>query len=93
MTKAELPAYWLSRPDFRPDREAAVSFDRLLDAALDRGPDRPVYNRLDAPKRQFLCHVVRMAADPGGFPWSEAGRTAARPAPDRPERRLPASPL
>ncbi|MBM9504347.1 hypothetical protein [Actinacidiphila acididurans] len=58
MTKVELPAYWLPRPDFRPDRRTAASFDRLLDAALDRSPDRPVDYRLDAPKWQFLCHVA-----------------------------------
>lgn len=67
-----LPAYWLPRPEARPDRETLSSFDRLLGQALDRGPDRPVDYRLDAPKWQFLCYaadrgrvVLHGSGDPG----------------------------
>jgi hypothetical protein len=35
-----------------------AAFDRLLDQALDRGPDHPIDYRLDAPKWQFLCHAA-----------------------------------
>ena len=49
-----------------------ASFDRLLDQALDRGPDHPIDYRIDAPKWQFLCHaadrsdvVLHGSGDPG----------------------------
>lgn len=58
-----LPAYWLPRPEVRPDHETLTSFDRLLGQALDRGPYHPIDYRLDAPKWQFLCY----AADRGGL--------------------------
>lgn len=57
----QLPAYWLPRPEFRPDREMTALFDRLLDMALERGPDQPIDYRLDAPKWQFLCHAADRA--------------------------------
>ena len=57
----QLPAYWLPRPASRPDSETRASFDRLLDQALDRGPDQPIDYRLDAPKWQFLCHAADRA--------------------------------
>lgn len=37
------------------------AFDELLAQALGHGPDRPVDYRLDAPKRQFLCHAADRA--------------------------------
>lgn len=58
----DLPAYWLPRPQARPDRATLTTFDGLLEQALDRGPDRPIDYQLDAPKWQFLCY----AADRGG---------------------------
>jgi hypothetical protein len=68
----EIPAYWLPRPEFRPDRETTAAFDRLLDQALARGPDRPIDYRLGTPKWQFLCHaadradvVLHGSGDPG----------------------------
>jgi len=43
------------------DRDTAASFDRLLDQALEHGPERPLDYRLDAPKWQFLCHAADRA--------------------------------
>lgn len=57
-----LPAYWLPRPEARPDRATVASFDRLLGEARDRGPDRAIDYQLAAPKWQFLSY----AADHGG---------------------------
>jgi hypothetical protein len=54
----QFPAYWLPRPEFRPDRATRAAFDRLLDQALGRGPERAIDYRLDAPKWQFLCHAA-----------------------------------
>jgi hypothetical protein len=68
----QLPAYWLPRPESRIDGATTAAFDRLLDQALDRGPDQPIDYRLDAPKWQFLCHaadrtdlVLHGSGDPG----------------------------
>ncbi|OUD01494.1 hypothetical protein [Streptomyces swartbergensis] len=57
----QLPAYWIPRPSARLDRRTRTCFDRLLDTALDHGPDRPLDYRLAAPKWQFLCHVADRA--------------------------------
>lgn len=54
----QLPGYWMPRPGPRPDPATVEAFDELLADAVDRGPDRPVDYRLDAPKWQFLCHVA-----------------------------------
>jgi hypothetical protein len=68
----EIPAYWLSRPDVRPDPQLTASFDQLLDEALARGPEHPLDYRLAAPKWRFLCHtaerggmVLHGSGDPG----------------------------
>ncbi|MER5210347.1 hypothetical protein ABT063_07165 [Streptomyces sp. NPDC002838] len=57
----QLPSYWIPRPVFRPDRETTASFDRLLDHALDQGPEQPIDYRLDAPKWQFLSRAAERA--------------------------------
>jgi hypothetical protein len=80
-----LPAYWLPRPAFRPDGETTAAFDRLLDQALDQGPEQPLDYRLDAPLWQFLCH----AADRGDVVLHGSGD----PAIVRFEPRRPADPL
>jgi hypothetical protein len=54
----DFPSYWLPRPGVAADRETAASFDRLLDEALDSGPEQAIDYRLSAPKWQFLCHAA-----------------------------------
>ncbi len=40
--QVQIPGYRMPRPASRPDRETTASFDRLLDVALDHGPDRSI---------------------------------------------------
>ncbi|NGN62823.1 hypothetical protein G5C51_02755 [Streptomyces sp. A7024] len=70
----ELPAYWMSRPEPRPDRRTSESFDLLLEQALADGPDVPIDYRLEAPKWQFLCH----AADRGTLVLHGSGDPAIK---------------
>ena len=57
----QLPEYWLTRPVSQLDPEMVAAFDRLLESALAHGPEHPIDYALDAPKWQFLAHVVARA--------------------------------